>query len=116
MIEIAAGIDVIATAGTKSRTATWEELRAAAPEVVIAMPCGWDAERALAEALAHRGELDSLGADRVIAVDAAASFSRPGPRLVEGTELLAHLLHPERVEAPSGVAFEPVPAAAPARS
>jgi len=116
MIGIAGGTDVIGTAGAKSRTATWDELRAAAPEVVVAMPCGWDADRALAEALAHRGELDSLRADRVIAVDAAASFSRPGPRLVEGTELLAHLLHPDRVEAPPGVAFEPVPAAAPARS
>jgi iron complex transport system substrate-binding protein len=116
MVEAAGGTDVIGTAGAKSRTATWDELRTAAPEVVVAMPCGWDAERALAEALAHRGELDSLGADRVIAVDAAASFSRPGPRLVEGTELLAHLLHPDRVEAPPGVAFEPVPAAAAAGS
>jgi iron complex transport system substrate-binding protein len=41
-------------------------------------------------------------------VDAAASFSRPGPRLVGGTELLAHLLHPDRVPAPAGVAFVPV--------
>ena len=116
MIEIGGGADVIASAGAKSRIAAWDELRGAVPDVVVAMPCGWDAERALAEALAHRGELDSLGADRVIAVDAAASFSRPGPRLVEGTELLAHLLHPDRVEAPPGVAYEPVPAAAPARS
>jgi iron complex transport system substrate-binding protein len=46
-------------------------------------------------------------------VDAAASFSRPGPRLVEGTELLAHLLHPDRVDAPEGVAFERVLAGEP---
>ncbi|MGH2924286.1 MAG: ABC transporter substrate-binding protein [Solirubrobacterales bacterium] len=115
MVEIAGGADVLGAAGTKSRTATWEELRAARPEVVVAMPCGWDAERALAEARAHRADLDALGADRVVAVDAAASFSRPGPRLVEGTELLAHLLHPDRIEAPAGVAFEPLPSAAPAR-
>jgi iron complex transport system substrate-binding protein len=44
----------------------------------------------------------------VVAVDAAASFSRPGPRLVEGTELLAHLLHPDRVKPPSGVEFIPL--------
>jgi iron complex transport system substrate-binding protein len=47
-------------------------------------------------------------------VDAAPSFSRPAPRLVEGTELLAHLLHPDRVQAPAGVAFESVPVATPA--
>jgi iron complex transport system substrate-binding protein len=56
----------------------------------------------------------AIGADRIWAVDAAASFSRPGPRLVEGTELLAHLLHPDRVHAPEGVPFVPVPIAAPA--
>ena len=56
------------------------------------MPCGWDAPKARQEVLDHAGEVASLGAERVVAVDAAASFSRPGPRLVEGTELLAHLL------------------------
>ena len=61
------------------------------------MPCGYDAERALEEAEAHADELAELGARRVVAVDAAAYFSRPGPRLVDGLELLAHLLHPDRV-------------------
>ncbi|HEX2359337.1 MAG TPA: ABC transporter substrate-binding protein [Solirubrobacterales bacterium] len=108
MITIAGGADAIGTAGAKSRTAGWEELRAAKPEVVVAMPCGWDSARARQEALGHWEELADLGAERVIAVDAAASFSRPGPRLVEGTELLAHLLHPDRVEPPDGVSFEEV--------
>jgi iron complex transport system substrate-binding protein len=72
------------------------------------MPCGWDADRARAEALAHWSRIEKLGASRVFAVDAAASFSRPGPRLVEGTELLAHLLHPDRVEPPPGVDFQEV--------
>jgi iron complex transport system substrate-binding protein len=108
MIEIAGGTDAVGEAGAKSRTVTWEELSAAEPEVVVAMPCGWDAERAREEALAHWPSVDGLGPRRVVAVDAAASFSRPGPRLVEGTELLAHLLHPDRVSPPPGVSFEEV--------
>jgi iron complex transport system substrate-binding protein len=108
MISIAGGTDAIGTPGAKSRTAGWDELRAAGPEVLVAMPCGWDSQRARKEALEHWSELSSLGAERVIAVDAAASFSRPGPRLVEGTELLAHLLHPDRVQPPAGVSFEEV--------
>jgi iron complex transport system substrate-binding protein len=48
----------------------------------------------------HAGELARLGAGRVIAFDAAAYFSRPGPRLVDGIELLAHVLHPDRVAQP----------------
>ena len=78
----------------------------AAPEVVVCMPCGYDAERSLQEAQAFAGELRSLGARRVVAVDAAAYFSRPGPRLVDGLELLGHVLHPERVELPDGVSGE----------
>jgi len=72
---------------------------AAAPDVVVAMPCGLYAEQAAAEAVRHRERLAALGA-RVVAVDAAAYFSRPGPRLVEGIELLGHLFHPDRVPAP----------------
>ena len=108
MIELAGGSDALGRTGERSRTAEWDELAAAKPEVVVAMPCGWDAARARAEALAHGERIAALSAERVYAVDAAASFSRPGPRLVEGTELLAHLLHPGRAAAPPGVAFETV--------
>jgi iron complex transport system substrate-binding protein len=108
MIELAGGEDAIGTAGAKSRTASWEEAGAARAEVVVAMPCGWDQVRASREVREHSDRIEALGASRVFAVDAAASFSRPGPRLVEGTELLAHLLHPDRVAAPAGVAFEAV--------
>jgi iron complex transport system substrate-binding protein len=114
MIEIAGGEDVLGVAGAKSRTAEWDELVASEPAVVVAMPCGWDALQARAEVEARAAEVAALGADRIWAVDAAASFSRPGPRLVEGTELIAHLLHPDRVGAPPGVTFEPVPIGAPA--
>jgi iron complex transport system substrate-binding protein len=82
----------------------------------VAMPCGWNARQARSEVEAHAADVAAIGAERIWAVDAAASFSRPGPRLVEGTELLAHLLHPDRVGPPEGVLFEPVPIAAPARS
>ncbi len=116
MIEIAGGEDALGTAGAKSRTASWEEAAAAQAEVAVAMPCGWDADRAREEVLEHSDQVVSLGVDRVFAVDAAAAFSRPGPRLVEGTELLAHLLHPDRVGAPAGVAFEEVATSRPRRA
>ncbi len=105
MIEYAGGFDVLGLPGEHSERRSWEEVRAARPEVVIVMPCGYDAERAAQEAYDYGDELESLGARRVVAVDAAAYFSRPGPRLIDGLELLAHVLHPDRVpDAPEGLA------------
>jgi iron complex transport system substrate-binding protein len=69
------------------------------------MPCGWYLEESRAQALRHADRLEGLGGGRVYAVDAASTFSRPGPRLVDGVELLAHLLHPDRVEPPEGIGF-----------
>jgi iron complex transport system substrate-binding protein len=104
LIEYAGGLDVLGMPGEPSERRSWDEVRAARPEVVIVMPCGYDAERALEEAYDYGEELESLGARRVVAVDAAAYFSRPGPRLVDGLELLGHILHPERLpEAPARV-------------
>ncbi len=97
LVEMAGGEDVLGSAGEPSRRATWEEVAAAQPEVVIVMPCGYDAARALVEAENHADELRGLGADQVVAVNASAYFSRPGPRLADGLELLAHILHPDRV-------------------
>ncbi len=108
MIEIAGGRDVLGVAGEKSRTVEWEEISGSGAEVVIGMPCGWDAAQARREIESHAERIGAIGAREIWAVDAAASFSRPGPRLVEGTKLLAHLLHPDRVDAPEGVPFEPV--------
>jgi len=109
MIEIAGGEDVLGAAGAKSRTAGWDEVAASRPDIVVAMPCGWDAPKARLEVESRSSEIAAVGAEAIWAVDAAASFSRPGPRLTDGTELLAHLLHPGRVGAPPGVAFERVP-------
>jgi iron complex transport system substrate-binding protein len=114
MIEIAGGRDVLGRAGEKSRTAGWDELLAAGAALLVAMPCGWDAAKAREEVLAHADRVAAVGAERVVAVDAAASFSRPGPRLVEGTELLANLIHPDLVSPPPGVEFVEVPAPRPA--
>lgn len=105
MIAIAGGEDVIGAPGQKSPQVEWEELDGLDPDVVAAMPCGWYLDDSRAQALEHRERLDSLGADRIFAVDAASTFSRPGPRLVDGVELLAHLFHPERVEPPAGIGF-----------
>ncbi len=95
LIEYAGGEDVLGFAGEKSEQQSWEEVVAAQPDVVIVMPCGYDAEIAHREAEMHRDQLAAVGAGEVVAVDAASYFSRPGPRIVDGLELLAHILHPE---------------------
>ena len=99
MVELAGGEDVLGMPGERSRVAEWSEVEQARPEVVISMPCGYYVERAAKETMDQRGRLAGLEA-RVIAVDAAAYYSRPGPRLVDGVELLGHLLHPDLVPAP----------------
>jgi iron complex transport system substrate-binding protein len=106
LIEYAGGLDVLGLPGEHSEERSWEEVAAAQPEVVVCMPCGYDADRALAEAEAYADALAALGARRIVAVDAAAYFSRPGPRLVDGLELLAHVLHPDRVPDTPGEALE----------
>ena len=104
LIEYAGGEDVLGFAGEHSEERTWAEVQASRPEVVVVMPCGYTAEIAHREAEMHAAELAAIGAGEVVAVDAAAYFSRPGPRIVDGLELLAHILHPELFpEAPSQV-------------
>jgi iron complex transport system substrate-binding protein len=95
LIEYAGGQDVLGFAGEHSEQRAWEEVAAVHPEIVIVMPCGYDAGIAHREAEMHRDELVAIGAGEVVAVDAAAYFSRPGPRIVDGLELLAAILHPE---------------------
>ena len=94
LIELAGGEDVLGMPTEPSMEASFEEVAAARPDVVIVMPCGYGAQRAREEALEHTAELASLGAGRIVAVDASAYFSRPGPRLIEGAELLGAILHP----------------------
>ncbi|HWD73508.1 MAG TPA: cobalamin-binding protein [Solirubrobacteraceae bacterium] len=104
MIDWAGGEDVLGFPGENSEERSWEEIAAARPDVVIAMPCGYDAEIAHREAEMHRDQLAAVGAGEVVAVNAAAYFSRPGPRIIDGLELLAHILHPELVPEPDASA------------
>lgn len=99
-VQLAGGVDVLGEPGARSRELAWDDVRAARPDIVVVMPCGWDARRAEREAHV----MPDLGA-AVVAVDGNAYFSRPGPRLVDGIELLASLFHP-------GVVAPPVTAAA----
>jgi iron complex transport system substrate-binding protein len=97
LIEYAGGQDVLGLAGEHSEQRSWDEVVLAEPDVVIAMPCGYDAARSWEEALEFREQLEKVGAREVVAVDAAGYFSRPGPRLIDGLEVLAHVLHPDLV-------------------
>jgi len=108
MIELAGGIDLVGSAGEKSAETTWERLGSLTPDVVVVMPCGFYVEDSAKQARDFLGRIQTMNPSQVFAVDAAASYSRPGPRLVEGIELLGHLLHPELVAAPPGLAFEPI--------
>jgi iron complex transport system substrate-binding protein len=110
MIALAGGEDVAGPGGAKSPEVQWEELAALRPDLVVVMPCGMYVEESRAQAEEHWRRIEALGADRVFAVDAASTYSRPGPRLVDGTELLAHLLHPDLVDPPGGIGFAELPA------
>ena len=102
LIEYAGGEDLLGLPGEPSEQRSWEEVKAARPEVVIVAPCGYDVSRGLDEAYAYGDELAELGASRVVVADAAAWFSRPGPRLIDGLEWLGHVLHPDRLPEPPG--------------
>jgi len=101
LIDYAGGEDLLGLPGEPSEQRSWEEVKAARPEVVVVMPCGYDVARAYEEAQAYADELHALGA-RIVIADAAAWFSRPGPRLVDGLEWLAYALHPDRMPEPPG--------------
>ena len=99
MVRLAGGEELFAEEGESSVRLSWEDVFAADPEVLVLMPCGFDAERALREARSLPGldgwyHVPAARAGRVWAVDANSYFSRPAPRLVEGVEILARLLHP----------------------
>jgi iron complex transport system substrate-binding protein len=114
MISIAGGEDVAGDPGLNPPDVGWGELASLRPDVVIVMPDG-SAENARAQAMEHWERIDSLGAGRVFAVDAGAAFIVPGPRLVDGTELLGHLLHPELMDPPGNTAFSALTAPNPIR-
>ena len=96
MIGLAGGDAVLASPGTASVRVTWEQVASASPDVVVFMPCGYDLDAAVAEAGPLLGRPE-LARSALFAVDASAYFSRPGPRLVDGVEILAWALHPDDV-------------------
>lgn len=104
MVECAGGECVLGEAGEPSHPVTWEDVRAARPDLVVVAPCGFDAEEAAERA---------AGLDlpvRTVAVDGDAYFSRPAPRLADGVRQLGHLLHPAAVPDPGLPAIELLPA------
>ena len=99
MVRLAGGVDALARAGEDSVRIPWDEVVAWAPEVLIVTPCGFGLEKVIEQAqqlLNYPGwsDLPAVREGRVFAVDANSYFARPGPRVVDGTELLAHLIHP----------------------
>lgn len=100
LVALAGGDEVIGKPGARSRTLAWSEVAAARPEVVLLACCGFSAERTLEDlpllrAVPEWCALPAVRTSRVYVVDGSAHFSRPGPRLVESLEILAHALHPD---------------------
>ncbi len=100
MVEIAGGQDVLGRRGEPSAKIDWKKVVELAPDVIVLMPCGFDMPRTLREASALNqlegwDDLPAVKARRVFAVNGHAFFSRPGPRLIDGLELLAHIIHPK---------------------
>ncbi|WP_439621549.1 cobalamin-binding protein [Gemmata sp.] len=108
LVALAGGDEVIGRPGERSRTLTWAEVAAARPEVVVVACCGLSVERTMVDvaAVAARPEwaaLPAVQSGRVYVVDGSAYFSRPGPRLVDALEVLAHAVHPAVHPLPPGL-------------
>ena len=100
MVELAGGQDALGRKGADSVRISWTDIAGLSPEILVVSPCGFGVEEAAEQAkqlLQQPGwnDFPAVLNDRVFAVDANAYFSRPGPRVVDGVELLAHLIHPE---------------------
>lgn len=109
MVGIAGGADVLGRPGEPSFVAEWEDVTGADPDVIVLMPCGFDLPRARQEAHLMSGrpgwqDLEAVRRGRVYLTDGSSFFNRPGPRIVDGLEILAALIHPELDEGriPSG--------------
>lgn len=107
MVDLAGGADVLSAAGTRSRRVQWSDVLDARAEVYVLMPCGFDVERTISEYARTAFPDDwqrqaAVRSGNVFAVDASAYFSRPGPRLVRGIEILAEILESPATGASSG--------------
>jgi iron complex transport system substrate-binding protein len=102
MVALAGGYDVLGREGEPSAKIAWSEVVDAKPEVILLMPCGFDMRRTVKEATPLRAlpgwdRLSAVKTGSVFALNGNAYFSRPGPRLVNGLEILARIIHPETV-------------------
>jgi len=108
MVRIAGGVDALGSEGADSARISWDDVLEWRPEVLVLMPCGFNLAQVVEQSAKLSdypgwSELPAVRENRVYAVDANSYFARPGPRVVEGTELLAHLIHPELFSWPASV-------------
>jgi iron complex transport system substrate-binding protein len=103
LVEMACGEDRLSRKGKDSTRISWEAIQEYAPDILLLCPCGYDLEGAVDQAPLIKqypgwDKVPAVIGNRVYAVDANSYFARPGPRVIDGLELLAHLLHPDRCE------------------
>lgn len=108
LVRLAGGIEGLGREGRRSRTLRWDEVTAWRPEVVFVACCGFDVERTLRDVPALQNvsgwqDVPAVRSGRVYVTDGSQYFSRPGPRLVDSLEILAHTLHPDAHPLPSGL-------------
>ena len=109
MVSLAGGIEVVGRAGAPSCYVTSEEIITAKPDILVVMPCGFSIERTRQELPMLRSQpwwqaLPAVRSNHVYLVNGPAYFNRSGPRLIDGIELLATLLHPDRIALPMSAA------------
>src|SRR5690606_30313013 len=109
MVQRAGGVNLLGEAGQRSREVAWEDVAGVDPDVLSIMPCGMGLEDARADADRHARRLveaapRAIAEGRAYVVDGSAYFNRSGPRVADGLEILAGLLHPDRLPAPDGSA------------
>lgn len=103
LVHIAGGVNLLGESGKHSATLDWTEIQHLDPEIIVAMPCGFDLARTGREmkSMENRpgwAELQAARQDRVYVTDGNQYFNRPGPRLVDSAEILAEILHPGRFQ------------------
>jgi iron complex transport system substrate-binding protein len=119
LVKIAGGVDELGRERGESVRVSWDDIAAWAPEVLVIMPCGFNLEQIMKQIWSIFGrktsspffDLPAARNNRVYAVDANSFFARPGPRVVEGAELLAELIHPELFDSstsPFANSFQPI--------
>ena len=110
MVELAGGKDILASPGSSSSRLDMQKLRDADPDVLILMPCGMNVEQARAEFEALPNidewrEMSAFGNRQIYIVDSGALFSRSGPRLIDGLEIMARIIHPDLFDDPAPEEF-----------